>query len=1110
MKKQKKILVQILIFLIIVLASYQVFAADLASYVGEMKLSEDFQKYTELSDEEKENVIAPRMYDIPKNKIAITNPLKLGKMLGTTISPKYSLRDIIPANMIIKNQQQTNSCWTFSAIGALESTLAVMDYKNNKSPIVYDLSERHMEYATSKTFLDGINKNGFNREVGNGGNTLLSIPYLTNGTGAIAESEMKFINSEEKISLDDLKNKTVITQVNDTITFPSYSSTEDTTQIKQQMKEHIKNHGGIDAVIHGAKLFDSTGKCYNKETGAIYCNNEILYPIDHAVVIIGWDDNYSKDNFLAENRPKNNGAWIIKNSWGAEERYTLEEMKKIIFESFPDECSKNGWTDATKIPDNIALANFENLGYTIENNEAYVKIGDNGFMYVSYEDVNIYKDLTGIVNAKTEVTYENIYQYDQYGGEIPIPFQTVSKIYLANIFDKKTTKTEYLSQVSIYVPEPYTCKVYVNPNGTSKSMNDLQQVQLKAGETETFDTGYHTIEFLNPIKITGDSFVVVLEVQGSRADEITVMAEFNYGEYFGDAISNNDIRHIYDNVKVESGKCFWSLEEAISSNEWIDCSTMNNLTSGNLPNFDTSIKAFTISNVLENIEITTPPRKTSYTVGENFDATGMIVKAKYSDGKSEVIEDYTITDGTNLAVGQTSVTISYKGKTVTQAIDVSENTIENIKIKTAPTKTEYWAGDDFDATGMIIEATYKNGTTKEITDYTIKDGTNLKNGQTSVTIEYEGKAATQVITVKENPVEKIEIKKEPNKVNYVVGQNFNTEGMIVEVTYKNGKVKQVEDYTVQDGTNLQLNQTTVTIEYEGKTATQTITVVSKTVTTISVKTVPTKTEYIQNKEELDLTGGVIEITYNDDSKEEMLMTSEEIKVSGFDNKKLGTNTITLTYKEKTTQFDVRIKEEAKPQNSNFDNMKGNVTKMRAYYFSDPNTKEYTIISVDLTDIAKANGNEKMEYYYYLSSNPQETNIENWVKVNNFENKDNKLSFEINTSDISNYEDVSNANNLYLYVKEVATLNNMKQEKITSALQLEISNVNIEEYVDGQKKTDVNSDTIIDSTPSDKIDNTTAPMEIPKAGKNILIACLILALVAIGRVIYLKYKDIQIK
>ena len=1105
MKKQKKFLLQLLIFSIIVLSSCRVFATNIADYVGEMELSEEFQKYLELSDEEKEKAIMPRMYDIPKNKKDVTNPLKLARILGSTVDTKYSLRDVIPANMVIKNQMNTNSCWTFSSLGMLESTLALMNYKNGKSPVVYDFSERHMEYATSNVFKDGINKNGFNRKVDSGGNSYISTAYLTNGTGAILESDMPFENNVDTIDLSKIQNKKVQTQVNDTVDFPSYNSTEDKTQIKQQMKEHIKNYGGIDAGIYGASL---NSPCYNNKTGAIYCDNN-NYVINHAVQIIGWDDNYSKENFVENKRPQNNGAWIIKNSWGTEfVRYSLTEMKKIMFDKFKDDCIKNGWTSAELIPDDTAKEFFKDNGYAIENNEAVLKIGDDGFMYVSYEDVNIYKQLTGIINAQYGVNYENIYQYDQYGGIGSYPIKS-SKAYLGTVFNKKTIGNEYLTQISVDSPETYTCKVYVNPNGTSKAKNDLQQVQLKSGETETFDAGYHTIEFLNPIKITGENFVVVLEIKGTQTSKISVMMEYNYGEYYT-SVPESNLGHCWDNVTVENNKCFIATEDGFNVNNWTDTSKMKQITNGGYPNFDTTIKAFTTSNVLETIEIVTPPKKTSYFVGEDFNSTGMIVKAKYGNGKTEEITDYKITNGTNLSLGQTSVTISYNGKTTTQAIEVIENSVTSVAIKKAPTKTEYSAGDDFETTGMVIEVTYKDGTTKEISNYTIKDGSNLKNGQTSVTIEFEEKTVTQAITVKANPVEKIEIKKEPNKTNYVSGQNFDTTGMVVEVTYENGKIRQVDDYTIKDGTNLKTGQTSVTITYEEKTVTQEITVVEKAVTGISVKSTPTKTKYIQNKEELDLTGGIIEITYNDDTKEEMLMTSDEITISGFNNQKLGTNTITVTYKGKTAQFNVEINEEVKPQNSNFDNMQGNITKMRAYYFSNSNTKEYTIISIELTDIVMASGNDSMEYYYYLSSNPKETDIVDWVKINSINKNDNKLSFEINTSDISNYEEISNEDNIYIYIKEVAGLNNMKQEKVTSSLKLEVDDIDIEKYIDGEKVADINSETIIDTIPGENGDSSIAPEIFPKAGKGILMLGIIFVFIIIGRITYVRYKDIEIK
>ena len=981
MRKRNRVLIQILIFFIIVLSGCKVFATDNIEIV---ELSEDYKKYLELSEEEQKKVIEPSIYDIPKTTRKVTNPLKLTKMLSASVATSYSLRNVIPDNMVIKNQQDTKTSWAFAGIGMLESTLAVMDYKNGKSPIIYDFSERHMEYATTNTFKDGTNEKGFNRKVNSGGTNNVVEAYLTNGIGAISEKEMPFENNTDLIELNKIQNVNIVTQVNDIVRFKSYESpedtTEDTTQIKQQIKEHIKNYGGIYATIYLPTNLTNSD-CYNNKTGAIYCNDTTTYKSNNAVMIIGWDDNYSKDNFSESKRPKNNGAWIIKNSSGTEKKYNLTEMKETIFKKLPNKCEENGWTSANLIPDDEAKKIFQNNGYTIKNNEAVMNIGDNGFMYVSYEDVYIYKGLMGITDAKIGVNYDNIYQYNKTGMAV-IRLKGSNKACFATVFDKKNKGTEYLTQVAINAPETYTCKVYVNPNGSGKEKEDFQQVQLKTGETETFDAGYHTIEFLNPIEITGDSFVVLIEVEGTREDMVNAWFEYNYGEYHPEPENASNPLHKWDNVTIAEGKCFVAYGEDLTN--WEDTSKANEKNE-KIPNYNTTVKAFTVSKlsdpVLEGIEITTPPTKTSYEVGEDFDKTGMVVKAKYSDG-----------------------------------------------------------------------------TSKEITDYIIKDGTNLTEGKTSVTIEYQGKTVMQKITV----------------------------------------VKKAE---------------------------------TATVVSISVKTMPIKIQYIQNKEKLDLTGGVIEVTYSDGSKIDVAMTSNDIIASGFNNKVIGKNTITITYKEKTAEFDVTIKEDSdtkdddnndnvkKPQNSNFDAMQGNVTRMRAYYFSDTSKKEYTIISVDINNINFANGNDNMEYYYYLSSNPQESNIQNWIKIDKFNTNDNKLSFEINTLDNSNYEEISNSDTLYLYIKEVATLNNTQQEKITSSLKLEVENINVEEYVDGKKKSDVDSGTIVNPTPGNKTDNksndtvednTTASGTIPKAGKGMIIIGIILILMVIGRITYLKYKDIQIK
>ena len=149
--------------------------------------------------------------------------------------------------------------------------------------------------------------------------------------------------------------------------------------------------------------------------------------------------------------------------------------------------------------------------------------------------------------------------------------------------------------------------------------------------------------------------------------------------------------------------------------------------------------------VLENITIDTLPTKVTYLAGESFDATGMVVKANYSDNKSEVITDYTV-DKTTLKVGDTVVTITYEGKTAMVTITVNEVQLTKIEVTTPPTKVAYFVGDEFDSTGMVVKGTYEDGKVEVITSYQV-DKTVLSLDDSKVTVSFGGKTATVNLTV---------------------------------------------------------------------------------------------------------------------------------------------------------------------------------------------------------------------------------------------------------------------------------------------------------------------------------------------------------------------------
>ncbi len=162
---------------------------------------------------------------------------------------------------------------------------------------------------------------------------------------------------------------------------------------------------------------------------------------------------------------------------------------------------------------------------------------------------------------------------------------------------------------------------------------------------------------------------------------------------------------------------------------------------------------------LKDLAIQTAPNKTVYTAGEDFDPTGMVVTAIYSDNTTAVVSNYTILSGDSLAESKISVTISYTEGDVTkraaQTITVNPatvtKTLESIAVIKAPDKTVYTSGENFDSTGMVVTATYSDQSTAPVTGYTVTDGNALTTGKTTVTISYtvggNTVTTTQAITV---------------------------------------------------------------------------------------------------------------------------------------------------------------------------------------------------------------------------------------------------------------------------------------------------------------------------------------------------------------------------
>ena len=211
------------------------------------------------------------------------------------------------------------------------------------------------------------------------------------------------------------------------------------------------------------------------------------------------------------------------------------------------------------------------------------------------------------------------------------------------------------------------------------------------------------------------------------------------------------------------------------------------------------------------------------------------------------------------------------------------------------------------------------------------------------------------------------------------------------------------------------------------------------------------------------------------------------------------------------------------KSSDFKNSKLDINSVKDYTFSDPNKEEYVTIDVKLSNIATNTTNDSYEYYYYLSQDSKETNIDNWVEIKDAKVQDGKLQFEINPKDIKNYNDIKNADSLYLYVKEIAKKGTKQVTLVTEAMNMK-SDIKAELYLDGvkyDKKNDTtgnNGNTTNNNNTNDKknqnqqistnkIDNTKAYNILPHTGiKTILILIFIIAVISIF--VYIRYKNLS--
>jgi len=279
------------------------------------------------------------------------------------------------------------------------------------------------------------------------------------------------------------------------------------------------------------------------------------------------------------------------------------------------------------------------------------------------------------------------------------------------------------------------------------------------------------------------------------------------------------------------------------------------------------------------ISISALPTKTTYSLGEMLNTTGLTLTAKYSDNSTKALSSgFSCSPSILNSVGTQTITVSYseggivKTASFTVTVNPAPVLLEGIAITANQGKVVYTKGETLSLAGLTVTASYSDGSTKAVSGFTTSpaNGAILNTtGMQIVTVSYaEGgivKTTNFAVTVNPAPVSfvGIAITANPGKTVYTVGEALDLAGLTVAALYSDGSSKTVAGFTtsLSNGTILSsAGVQTVTVSYsEGgsaKTASFTVTVdrgISPGVTLVSIIPSASVKKLNGNQNELTIT-----------------------------------------------------------------------------------------------------------------------------------------------------------------------------------------------------------------------------------------------------------------
>ncbi|HBN57342.1 MAG TPA: hypothetical protein DD414_11265 [Lachnospiraceae bacterium] len=381
---------------------------------------------------------------------------------------KYDPRGL-PEITPVKRQSPWGTCWAFATMAVLENSMIRQGFADSMN-----LSVRHLAYFAFHTGLDVLgNASGdtvvsspANTYLKMGGNAYMSAVKLMNWHGAANEASYPYSSTmPADLAPGDAQSSEVM--AHDLYFIPTKGV--DRQDKVRAIKEAILRYGCV------GWSYKSEDDYYNNATNAYYYPNG--EGTNHAITVVGWDDVYPRTNFKAGYRPSEDGAWIVKNSWGS------------------------SW-------------------------------GDNGYFYISYEDSTLGSGNAAFVAvAARRIDYDNNYFYGNSVNARDTQLRSGRKA--AHVFQVKAgedrEKVKAVSMMLYSEKAEYSIQIYKNPIQVDGVVKDPESGQPMLAEPVTGQTGYaglYTIDLPKPVYFSkGDVMSVVVSFPSAA----TLYADANSG-----------------------------------------------------------------------------------------------------------------------------------------------------------------------------------------------------------------------------------------------------------------------------------------------------------------------------------------------------------------------------------------------------------------------------------------------------------------------------------------------------------------------------------------------------------------------------------------------------